>query len=175
MFADLEAQYDAADAGVLAGEIADRSRRELALVAVTDRLRACPGRVTLGLPGHAPVTGAVAGLGAGWVLIAEGGVEVLVISAAVIWVRGLSMQAEPERSAVAARLDLGYVLRGIARDRAAVVILLTDGSTMAGTIDRVGRDFVDLAEHSPDEPRRADSVHSARAVPFGALVAVRRS
>jgi hypothetical protein len=175
MFADLEAQYDAADASALAGEIADRSRRELVLVTVTDRLRACVGPVTLGLRGHAPVTGTVAAIGADWVLIAEGTVEVLVISAAVIWVRGLPFQAEPERSALAARLDLGYVLRGVARDRAGVRLLLNDGSAMTGTIDRVGRDFVDVAEHAPDEPRRADSVHSARTVPFGALVAVRRS
>lgn len=175
MFADLEAQYDAADASALAGEIADRSRRELALVAVVDRLRACASPVTLGLPGQAPVTGTVSGLGADWVLLADGTAEVLVVLAAVIWVRGLSMQSESERSVLAARLDLGYVLRGVARDRAAVVLQLSDGSAIAGTIDRVGRDFVDVAEHAPDEPRRADSVHSARTVPFGALVAVRRT
>src|SRR5690242_4916541 len=103
MFADLEAQYDAADAGALSGEIADRSRRELALVTVADRLRAAAGPVTVGLPGHPSVTGCVAGLGADWLLLADGPQEVLVVNAAVLWVRGLPLQSETERSTLAAR------------------------------------------------------------------------
>ena len=174
MFADLEAQYDAAEAGSMSGEIADRSRRELALVAVADRLRAATGPVTVGLPGHPPVTGSVAGLGADWLLLGDGHVEVLVVDAAVQWVRGLPLQSETERSMLAARLDLGYALRGIARDRAPVAALLRDGSVVSGTIDRVGRDFLDLAEHPADEPRRPDAVQAVRAVTFGALAAVRR-
>ena len=174
MFADLEAQYDAAGADALASEIADRSRREAALVVIADRLRAATGPVALALIGHPPIAGAVAGVGADWVLLADGQVEVLVVSAAILWVRGLPVQAEAEGSTVAARLDLGFVLRGIARDRAHVTALLVDGSVAAGTIDRVGRDFVDLAEHGGDEPRRVDAVRSVRAVAFSALAAIRR-
>jgi len=174
MFADLEAQYDAADAGVLAEEIADRSRREVALVTLADRLRAASGPVSVGVPGHPPIAGSVAGIGAGWVLLADGAGEVLLVLPSVLWVRGLSIQAESERSTLAARLDLGYVLRGIARDRAPVAAMLVDGSVIRGTIDRIGRDFLDLAEHSPDVPRRADAVHAARTITFASLAAIRR-
>ena len=174
MFADLESQLDAADASALAGEIADRSRREMALVSFMDRLRASTGPITVGLPGHTPICGSVAGLGADWVLLVDGTVEVVVVAAAATWLRGLPMQAEPDRTALGTRLDLGYVLRGIARDRAPVALLLIDGSTARGTIDRVGRDFVDVAEHDADEPRRAEAVLSARTVLFTALAAVRR-
>lgn len=175
MFADLESQLDAADANALAGEIADRSRRESALVSVMDRLRASTGPVTVGLPGHLPVCGSVAGWGADWVLLVDGTAEVLVVTSAATWLRGLTMRAEPERSALGSRLDLGYALRGIARDRAPVALLLVDGSVASGTIDRVGRDFVDMAEHHPDEPRRAEAVRTARTVLFAAITAIRRS
>lgn len=174
MFADLEAQYDAADAEALSGEIADRSRRELALVSLADRLRAATVPVTVGLPGHQPVTGTVTGVGSDWLLLADGALEVLVVAAAVLWVRGLPLQAEAERSVLAARLDLGYALRGIARDRAPVAALVNDGSLIPGTIDRVGRDFLDLAEHGADELRRVDAIQSVRAVTFSALAAIRR-
>lgn len=174
MFADLDAQYDAADAGALASEIADRSRREAALIALADRFRAASGPVTVAVSGHPPLTGTITGLGSDWVLLAEGQVEVLVVSAAISWVRDLPLQAAGDVSRVAGRLDLGFALRGIARDRAHVVTLLTDGSAARGTIDRVGRDFLELAEHALDEPRRADAVHSVRAVTFGALAAIRR-
>jgi hypothetical protein len=50
---------------------------------------------------------------------------------------------------------------------------LTDRTAVTGTIDRVGRDFLDLAEHAVDDARRAESVRSVRTVPFGAVVAVR--
>jgi len=76
---------------------------------------------------------------------------------------------------VAARLDLGYALRGIARDRSAVSLVLVDGSTCAGTIDRVGADFIEVAEHPAAEARRAEAVIGVRTVPRTALAIVRSS
>jgi hypothetical protein len=66
-------------------------------------------------------------------------------------------------------------LRGIARDRSVVRIDLTgtDGA-LDGTIDRVGADFVDVAEHPPGEPRRRGNVRSSVLVPTAAIAAVRR-
>ena len=43
---------------------------------------------------------------------------------------------------------------------------------MRGTIDAVGADHLDLAEHDEDVPRRRENVTGQTTVPFAALVAV---
>jgi hypothetical protein len=93
----------------------------------------------------------------------------------VSWVRGLPPYARVPVSVgvVESRLDLASVLRALARDRAVVRLVLTDGSAVTGTIDRVGSDFLDLAEHATDDARRADAVTAVRAVAFSALAVVR--
>jgi hypothetical protein len=56
------------------------------------------------------------------------------------------------------------------------VLRLTDvgGGQQSGTIDRVGRDYVDLADHAADLPRRAEAVRSWHSVPLWALATVRQ-
>jgi hypothetical protein len=174
LFADLEAQFDAAEDAEFAGEVADRSRREIALVTLADRLRSAGADVQLGLGADEAARGRVAGCGPDWVLLTDGTVEVLVPLAAVRWVRGLSGVAETSDSVVLARLGLGYALRGLVRDRAETTVVLTTGERLTGTIDRVGADFVDLAEHPLGEPRRAAAVQANRTLPFSSLAALRR-
>jgi hypothetical protein len=175
LFADLEAQYDAAADAEFSGEVADRSRREIALVPLVDRLRSTDGLVQVGAAGCEPMEGAVASCGPDWLLLmTDANVETLVPIVAIAWVRGLNPHAESERSVVAARLDLRYALRGLARDRAEVTVTIRTGERFTGTIDRVGADFVELAEHPLGEPRRAGAVRSTRAVPFTALSCLRR-
>lgn len=174
LFADLEAQFEAAAEAEFAGEVADRSRRELALVPLADRLRSSDGEVQLGLGAGEVVRGVVVGSGPDWVLLADGGVETLVPLPAIGWIRGLSTAAEPSSSVVTARLGLGHALRGIARDRATTVVVLTSGDRVTGTIDRVGADFVDVAEHPLDEARRTAAVQAVRTIPLASLAALRR-
>ena len=76
---------------------------------------------------------------------------------------------------VRGRLDLRRALRGLARDRAWVQMVLDEGSVLVGTVDRVGADYVELAEHPADVPRRAEVVHGVRAVVIAAVAVVRTS
>ena len=74
---------------------------------------------------------------------------------------------------VARRFALGAALRALSRDRATVgVTLLGGGPVLVGTIDAVGADHLDLAEHAEGLPRRRENVRGVTTVPFGALLVV---
>lgn len=70
------------------------------------------------------------------------------------------------------RLGLTFVLRDLARRRRAVELHASFG-VLHGTIDRVGRDHVELAEHDVEAPRRQSEVTRRRIVPLERLVWVR--
>ena len=82
---------------------------------------------------------------------------------------GVDTAAHP---ALSARLGLTFVLRDLCRRRKSVGLLTTVGS-LHGTIDRVGRDHLDLALHELGSPRRASNVTELRLVPFDALIMVK--
>jgi hypothetical protein len=177
LFADLEGEFDAAQAAELAAEVDDRSRRERARLRLVDRLRPAEGRSIAVTVAHIGVLrGRLAVVGPDWLLlVTEQAREALVPASAVLSVAGLAhTAAEPHgEGQVAARLGLGSALRALARDRAALSITLSDGSTRTGTIDQVGADHVALAEHPASEARRAGAVRDVAIVPFSALVVVR--
>ncbi|MEO7123673.1 MAG: hypothetical protein ABI400_11270 [Lacisediminihabitans sp.] len=77
-----------------------------------------------------------------------------------------------QESSLSARLGLAFVLRDLCRRRASIELrLLTE--VVRGTIDRVGRDHLDLAVHEPGSPRREAEVSHYRVVPFSQLLLVR--
>jgi hypothetical protein len=73
---------------------------------------------------------------------------------------------------LAGRRGLAFVLRVLFRRRAALSIS-TAAEHLHGTIDRVGRDHVDLAEHEPGVARRDRDVRALRILPVGQIVLVR--
>jgi hypothetical protein len=178
LFEDLEADVERIATAELAAEVADRTRRELARIRLVDRLREATGRtVTVAVAGHGPVAGVLADAGPDWLLLtADGGREVLLPLSAVLAVTSLGAAAVDPASEgkVARAFQLGHVLRAVVRDRATVHCGLVDGSFYVGTLDRVGADHVDVAEHAPDEPRRPAAVRTVRTVPLSALAIIRR-
>ncbi len=177
LFADLGAQFEQEEAAAEWAESGSRARAEVGGIALTDRLRGAAGApVSLNVRGADRVSGVLVDAGADWLLIAdELGREVLVALAAVRAVSGLGRRtAAPEESGhVRVRLDLRRALRALARDRAVVQVVLDDGTVLAGTVDRVGADYVELAEHAVDSPRRAEAVQGVRAVVITAVAVVR--
>lgn len=84
----------------------------------------------------------------------------------------LSLRTSDDETALSARLGLAFVLRDLCRRRRPVDLILGFGE-LHGTIDRVGRDHVDLAIHERDSARRQSAVTGVRIVPFAELRVVR--
>ena len=178
LFADLEAQAESLAQAERAAEVQERTRAEVGSLTLVDRLRPALGSsVRLRTAGAGTIAGRLDRLGPDWLLLdQDGGREVLVRLGAVSAISGLGRAATVPGSldAVTARLGLWFVLRRIARDRSPVAVQLTDGTTLAATLDRVGSDFVEVAMHAPGEPRRVGAVRDVLLVPMAGLVAVRR-
>jgi hypothetical protein len=157
LFADLQAEWEAEEAAADRVEDASRIRLETGAVRLADRVAGAAGReLTLRCRGAGELRGVLREAGAGWLLLEEpGGRELLVAAAAVRTVAGLDRwTAPPVEGEVARRLD--------------------DGGALTGTVDRVGADFLELAEHAADRPRRSAAVQGVRAVALDAVAAIRR-
>jgi hypothetical protein len=177
LFADLQAQFDEEALAVERGELASRARAEIGAVRLVQRLQGAVGcSLSLAVQGAGQVGGVLVELGADWLLLhGDGGRQYLVAARAVRAVSGLGRATaapEPE-GVVRVRMDLRRALRGLARDRAPVQVVLDDGGVLTGTVDRVGADYVELAEHAADVPRRAEAVWGVHAVVIAAVAVVR--
>ncbi|HET8588418.1 MAG TPA: hypothetical protein VFM01_02200 [Nakamurella sp.] len=183
LFADLAGRFDEMADEAMMAELADRQRLAAGSVLMVQRLRGAVGvTVRVRTNGGPVVSGAVRGAGPDWLLLSQPGwAELLVALQAVTAVEGLTVASAEPLSDVALRLDLRHALRGIARDRAPVIVTVGGpavapaggGVEMTGTIDRVGADFLEVAQHAPWEPRRASTVRSVALVPLSAVITVR--
>ncbi|WP_045729764.1 hypothetical protein [Pseudarthrobacter chlorophenolicus] len=177
LFNDLESQLAESDRLSMEAEIGERTRAELAAIELSDRLRGALG-CTLGvhLLGGESFHGRLAHAGAEALVIDDDRYQVLIPYRAVARYVGTGRFARTEPSAVRRALGLAHSLRALARDRAELTISL-GGSTgvtrLDGVIDRVGKDYVDVAMITPGEARRSRHVGEVSTVPFAALAAIR--
>lgn len=172
LFEDLDAQLESEVRQERETEVADRTRHERAQVDVQARLLASvdASPLTMRLSGRS-MTGTIRDVGPDWVLLETArGAAALVLSRAIRVVTGAAPGVVIP-SVVARRFALGSALRGISRDRS-VVEIVGDGLRLVGTIDVVGSDHVEIAEHAPDVPRRAHNVTAVHVVPFSAIESV---
>src|SRR3712207_2305735 len=178
LFADLTAQFDEAEAAAELAEAASRVRAELGAVTLAGRLTGAAGApVRLRCRGAGQLTGVLADVGPDWLLLVhERGAESVVATRTVTSVAGLGRRTGPEEDSGRPRVqfDLRLVLRAMAWDRSAVRLTTDDGVVVTGTIDRVGADFLELAEHPLGELRRAGAVRAVHAVALPALAVVTR-
>ncbi|MHA7272056.1 MULTISPECIES: hypothetical protein [unclassified Arthrobacter] len=174
LFQDLEAQFAAARLIAVEGEITERSRLEFAALTAMDRIRGQQG-VTLRIrtPSGALFSGVVRQVGSEWLVLATGSGAAMIPAIALSTVEGMGRQAVAEPSVVATRLGLGSVYRAFARDRTLLTLQLAIGGVrLDGTIDRVGKDFLELATVPLGEQRRKGSVAGVVLIPFSNVEAV---
>jgi hypothetical protein len=177
LFADLQGQFEEQEAAADRAEWASRARAEIGGIALVDRLRGALGSpLSLHCRGAGRVAGRLVEVGPDFVLLEdEHARPSLIAHAAIQAVSGLSRRTAvaEEAGPVRGRLDLRRALRALARDRAAVHVTLDDGLVLSGTVDRVGADYLELAEHPADQPRRSEAVIGVRAVVIGSIALVR--
>jgi hypothetical protein len=169
LFADLEAQLDAADAQADAHVLADLTRAEQATISLADRLRGSIEGRPLGvrLVDGAHLTGQVRAVADDWFMLAEGGRRHVVPLLAVTVFDGLTAHAVPAPSGTGAGRGLPALLRALMRDRA-VVRVRTLAGEVDGRVGRVGKDHLDVTD-------TGGGMRSSRVVPFGALLCVSES
>lgn len=186
-FEDLEDQLDSEWEAERAALDSEAERLRVSRLALRDRLQAlaaADAELTLELDDADAVATRLWAVGADWLGAAATGGSSLVVPLGAV--RGIRLglpdlllstrpDAMPARRALADRMGLGFVLRGIARRRLPVAVRLRGEGEVTGTIDRAGADHLDLALHPGDVPRRAGEVTQFAIVPFAAIVSIRVS
>ncbi|QEO08578.1 hypothetical protein [Protaetiibacter larvae] len=185
LFADLEGQLEQELDAERLDLAAEEERLRLGRLTIRDRLMAMSrggAVVRVALIDGATVRLRIDTAGRDWIAGSPeaGAGSVLVPLAAVAAVlpegdqlaRGLSIRSPEPGAELAGRLGLGFVLRDLCRRRAGVDVVTGDG-IHHGTIDRVGRDHLDLAEHEEGSAPRGGAVRRVRIIPFGRITCVR--
>ena len=177
LFNDMESQLAEADRLALDSEINERTRAEMVGLRLEDRLRAAVGyRIGVHLLCGESAQGELTHVGADALVLDEERHQGLIPFAAAARYVGLGRHVQAENSPVRRSIGLAHSLRALARDRTEVTVTIGGGSgatRLDGVIDRVGRDYIDLAAVIPGEARRTQSVGQVSAVPFTALAIIR--
>ena len=175
IFEDLEGRFVQQEQEEIRAVSEELARAERAQLALADRLRAAGDRpITIHLEQDLRVTGSVEEVGWDWLELREqaSGARVIVPSASISMIAGLSDRARPREEALRPPRSLGSVLRGIARDRG-VVRLETRAGRLTGRIATVGADALDV-DQLPTGERSSSVTGAARlTVAMSALLAIR--
>jgi hypothetical protein len=182
LFDDLESQLEAELGAERRDLEAEEERFRIGRLELRERLAAAPRALDLTLRSGSRLRLRRMALGRDWLngIVLEGApaetgaiVPLHAIAGVELDADGAAASVRPtkEPGDLQARLSFAFALRDLARRRAAVI--LEGAMPVAGTIDRVGRDHLDLAVHEPGEHPRRGSVRSWRIVPFSAFDWVR--
>ncbi len=180
LFDDLESQAAASERLDLDAEVTERARLDHAGVELADRIRGSRGlNVRIQLVSGTIVEGVLSHAGAQALVLVEPRHQLLVPYTAAVRYSGLGRLVMPVPAGAGQRLSLASSLRGLARDRSALSVLVAGGtagqaeSAFHGVIDRVGRDFLDLAVTGEGQDRRAANVLDVTTIPFRVLAGIR--
>lgn len=172
LLAGILAEVEAADAASLDADIAEVERAARAESRLLDRLRG-QRQASVEIAGGGQVAGLIAAVGRDVVVVAADDGDWVIPAWGIAGVIELGGGIR-EATSPSERLGFASVARAWARQRSVVRVLRLAAGPLDGTIDSVGADHVDLAEHDPGEPRRAEAVRRRVTVPLGAIAALRR-
>jgi hypothetical protein len=175
VFDELEAEFDAGLRLEAEQESMAAVRAELGATVLWEQLARRVGSQTTVLAGIRTFRGTVlASYPEFLVLRTADGAEHLIRYGPAVSI-ALSAEPPPLRPTPAAashRYQLALALRELARRREPVRALLADGTSCDGTIEAVGSDYLEIAEHHLGEARRRGAVRARRFIGFAAVVAV---
>ncbi len=198
LFDDLESQLETELSAEDLDLRAEEERLRLGRLSIRDRLAAVIGAglpaadgaaigdVSILLAGGEPITVHPAALGKDWLsgdvvdesssrhqcIIPLAGIGGVILGPAQVSASLRSSDSTPPTRELSARLSLAFVLRDLCRRRHGVELELARGK-VHGTIDRVGRDHIDLALHDRGSPRRESAVRQYRIVPLDQIRLIR--
>ena len=160
LFADLQAQFDEEEAAAERAEAASRARAEVGAVRLADRLRGALGSpVVLRCRGAGPVAGVAHRRGRRLAAAGRGTAGGRTSSRRARGARGgRAGPADRRCPSRPGECGAGWTCAGrcagwpvtAASSRSS----WTTAAVLTGTLDRVGADYVELAEHPADQPRR---------------------
>lgn len=193
LFDDLESQLEHELGAEEIDLLAEEERLRLGRLSMRDRFHALMPTAVVGTPLRLLLTDgtrlalAIGAVGRDWVageLVREGATA----SSCVVPLAAISgcfpdaaqsaasiapdVQGGSGVASLASRLGLPFVLRDLCRRRAALHIT-TPREQLHGTIDRVARDHLDLAEHEHGLPRRGSAVTAVRMLPLTEIMQLR--
>ena len=175
LFGDMEAQFFAERTLAREAEVTERARVEVAQFELSDRLRGAVDRnVVVVLTNGSKEIGSLGRVGSDWLVLNSAGRQWLIPFHAVSYFENLGRLAQKPANRRALVFPLASALRGLARERLDVVIHLsagTPGRVLHGVIDRVGKDFLEIAV-TGGEARRTNAVTAVATVAFKSLLGV---
>jgi hypothetical protein len=175
VFDDLEAEFDAGLRREAEQEAVAATRAEVGATVLWEQLARRVGGEMVVLAGARTFRGAaVASYPEFLVLRDADGTEHLIrygpdVSAAL---PAEPPALRPTPPAASRRYQFGLALRELARRREPVRVELVGGTRCDGTVEAVGSDYLEVAEHELGEARRRAAVRARRFVGFAAVVAV---
>jgi len=175
VFDELEAEFEAGLRREADQETMAAVRAELGSTVLWEQLARRLGTDMVAIAGDRVLRGsAVASYPEFLVLRADDGAEHLIPYGPAV---SVALPAEPPPlrptpGPAVRRYQLALALRELARRRDPVRVDLGDGTSMDGTIEAVGRDYLEIAEHDPGVAQRRAAVRARRFVGFAAIVAV---
>lgn len=177
LFADLEAQLQFGHWEAVEQDAAELTRGLWAELTLMDRMRAALGqRIRVILSDGRIQELSLKAVGPAWIGGFDDTSALIIARDAIVGIDSVLSRAVVPSRPLHAGPSIRAIYRALARRREPVQVISTTGTMLAeGTIDRVGKDHIDVALHARDEFRRSSALHGVRIISTNAIQLVRAS